>query len=187
MMQTGCELAARTGIHGFRIDESVLLAAEGELPMPGFRVDIQQDPRRIFPPQFNLLRCQLPGIFPQVITSFRYAETIPFPADQAAVMVHHADGADEVPIQDYGDELSAYAEVMRGRPDRPCPAGADQAVGFPKNLSFDEAFAQALANLPPLELPGADVLARVQVMEIGGLFGGIAGFRDLFVPYLPHP
>jgi hypothetical protein len=58
---------------------------------------------------------------------------------------------------------------------------------FSKNLSFDEAFAQALANLPPLELPGADVLARVQVMEIGGLFGGIAGFRGLFVPCLPHP
>jgi hypothetical protein len=27
----------------------------------------------------------------------------------------------------------------------------------------------------------ADVLVRVQVVEIGGLFGGIAGFNDLFV------
>jgi hypothetical protein len=39
-----------------------------------------------------------------------------------------------------------------------------------------------LANLPPLNLTGtADVLVRVQVVEIGGLFGGIAGFNDLFV------
>jgi hypothetical protein len=180
-MLTGCELAARTGIRAFRIDDSVLLVAEGELPTPGFRVDIQQDPRRIFPPQFDLLRCRLPGIFPQVVTPFRYAETVRFPADQTAVTVHHADGADEVAIEDYGDELSAYAEVMHGSPDRPCPPGADEAVGFSKTLSFDEAFAQALANLPPLEPPGADILARIQVVEIGGLFGGIAGFRDLFV------
>jgi hypothetical protein len=180
-MQTGCDLAARTQIRAFRIDQLLLLVAEGELPTPGFRVDIQQDPRRIFPPQFTLLRCVLPGIFPQVITPFRHAETVRFPADQATVTVHHADGADEVAIEGYVDELSAYAEAVRGSPDHRCPAGADEAVGFSKNLSFDEAFAQALANLPPLEVPGADILARVQVVEIGGLFGGIAGFRDLFV------
>jgi hypothetical protein len=180
-MKNSCELAARTGIHAFRIDQDLLLVAEGELPTPGFRVDIQQDPRRIFPPQFSLLRCQLPGIFPQVITPFRYSETVRFPADQATVTVHHADGSDEVSIEDCGDELSAYAEAMHGSPDRPCPPGADEAVGFSKNLSFDEAFARALANLPPLDVPGADILTRVQVMEIGGLFGGIAGFNDLFV------
>jgi hypothetical protein len=181
-MQNSCELAARTGIRAFRIDQDLLLVAEGELPTPGFRVDIHQDPRRIFPPQFSLLRCRLPGIFPQVITPFRYSETARFPADQATVTVNHADGSDEVSIEDCGDELSAYAEAVHGSPDRPCPPGADEAVGFSKNLSFDEAFARALANLPPLNLTGtADVLVRVQVVEIGGLFGGIAGFRDLFV------
>jgi hypothetical protein len=86
-----------------------------------------------------------------------------------------------VPVEDCGEELSAYARAVRGSPDRPCPPGAEEAVGFSKNLSFDEAFAQALANLPPLDLPGADVLARVEVTEVGGLFGGIAGFNDLFV------
>ena len=180
-MQDSCELAARTSIRAFRTDQDLLVVAEGELPTPGFRVDVQQDPRQTFPPQFSLLRCQLPGIFPQVITPFRYSETVRFPADPATVTVHHADGADEVAIEDCGEELSAYAEVVRGSPDRPCPAGADEAVGFSKNLSFDEAFARALADLPPLDVPGADVLARVQVVEVGGLFGGIAGFRDLFV------
>jgi hypothetical protein len=98
------------------------------------------------------------------------------------VTVHHAEGADKVTIEDYSSELQAYAETLRGSPDRPCPPGADEATGFSSNLSFDEAFAQALANLPPLNLTGtADVLVRVQVVEIGGLFGGIAGFNDLFV------
>jgi hypothetical protein len=71
---------------------------------------------------------------------------------------------------------------VKGSSDRPCPPGADEATGFSRNLSFDEAFAHALANLPPLDLTGtADVLVRVQVVEIGALFGGIAGFNDLFV------
>jgi hypothetical protein len=181
-MPTDCELAARTRIRAVRVDQNLLLIAEGELPSPGFQVDIRQDPRRIFPPQFDLLRCQLPGSFPQVITPYRYAETVRFPADQTTVTVHHADGADQVTIEDYSTELQGYADTLRGSPDRPCPPGADEATGFSGNLSFDEAFAQALANLPPLNLTGtADVLVRVQVVEIGGLFGGIAGFNDLFV------
>ena len=181
-MLTDCELAQRTRIRAFRVDQNLLLIAEGELPSPGFRVDISQNPRRIFPPQFDLLRCPLPGLFPQVVTPFRYAESVPFPADQDQVTVHHADGADQVPIQDYGPDLQGYAAVVRGSADRPCPPGADEATGFSSTLSFDEAFAQALANLPPLDLGGtADVLVRVQVVEIGGLFGGIAGFNDLFV------
>jgi hypothetical protein len=181
-MQANCELTSRTRIRAFRAAQNLLLVAEGQLPSPGFRVDIRQDPRRIFPPQFDLLRCQLPGIFPQVITPFRYAETVQFPADQTTVIVHHADGADDVAIEDYGKELQAYADVLRGSPSSPCPPGADEATGFSSNLSFDEAFVKALANLPPLDLTGtADVLVRVQVVEIGGLFGGIAGFNDLFV------
>jgi hypothetical protein len=180
-MQSSCELAARTGIRAFRTDQNLLLVAEGELPTPGFRVDVQQDPRGTSPPQFSLLRCQLPGIFPQVVTPFRHSVTVRFPADQATVTVHHADGADQVPVEGCGEELSAYARAVRGSPDRPCPPGAEEAVGFSKNLSFDEAFAQALASLPPSDVPGADILARVEVTEVGGLFGGIAGFNDLFV------
>jgi hypothetical protein len=180
-MPTVCELASRTRLRAFRADQDLLIVAEGQLPTPGYRVDIHLDPRRIFPPQFDLVRCQLPGVFPDVVTPFRYGETVRYPADQATVTVRHADGADEVTIEHCGVELAAYGQVLAGSPDRPCPDGADQAVGFSKRLSFDEAFATALANLPPLDGQGTDVLTRVQVVEIGGLFGGIAGFNDLFV------
>lgn len=182
-MKTGCELATRTSIRAFRVHDNVLILAEGELPSPGFRVDIEQDPRRIFPPQFDLLRCRLPGIFPQVITPFRYSETVPFPPDQPQVTVHYADGADAVEIEECGKELLPYVRAISGPPEGACPEGAEQATGFSKSLSFDEAFADALAKLgPPQPRPGtADVLFTVKVVEIGGLFGGIAGFNDLFV------
>jgi hypothetical protein len=180
-MNAGCELAQRGRIRAFRAEAYVLIVAEGDLPTPGFEVDIVPNPARIFPQQFDLVRCPLVGIFPQVITPFVYAETVRFPTDQHVVTVHHADGADEVDIQDCGKELSAYAEVMSGSAARVCPPGADEAVGFSRSLRFDEAFANAVANLPPSDAVLADALARVEVVEIGGLFGGFAGFRDLFV------
>src|SRR5512144_2541542 len=98
LMPNGCELSTRTRIRAFRAQQNLLIVAEGELPTPGYRVDIQQDPRRIFPPQLDLLRCALPGVFPTVVTPFRYAETVPFPADPPTVTVHDEAFAD-APVQ----------------------------------------------------------------------------------------
>ena len=63
------------------------------------------------------------------------------------------------------------------------PRTARRGEPFSKNLSFDEAFADALAALPPFEpSPVRPTSWRpLRVVEIGGLFGGIAGFHDLFV------
>lgn len=180
-MPPTCELAERTRLRAQRTGESVLIIAEGELPTPGFRVDITQNPRRIFPPEYDLLRCPLAGTFPQVITPFRYCETVQHPADHPTITVHHADGTDTIEIEECGDELAPYVQAVHGAADPSCPDDADRSTGFSKNLSFDEAFADALANLPPLNVQGADILSRVHVVEIGGLFGGIAGFNDLFV------
>ncbi|HKR49776.1 MAG TPA: hypothetical protein VJT72_09400 [Pseudonocardiaceae bacterium] len=180
-MTVTCELAQRTRIRAFRTQQYVLIIAEGKLPTPGFDVDTALSPFDIFPPQFNLLRCPRPGIWPQVVTPYRYAETVRFPEDQPTVTVHHADGADQIDIEECGDELADYVRAINGDADRPCPESADQATGFSRTLSFDEAFANARANLPPVDSPGADILERIQVVEIGGLFGGIAGFHDLFV------
>ncbi len=176
-----CELAERTRIRAFRAQQYVLIVAEGELPTPGFDVDITQSPLRIFPPQFNLLRCPRPGISPQVVTPYRYAETVQFPADQPTVTVHHADGTDQVDIEPCGKELSPYVQAISGDADRQCPPGADEAPGFSRNLSFEEAFADARAKLPPFTTTVADALETIRVVEIGGLFGGFAGFNDLFV------
>ncbi len=175
-----CELASRMALRALRSGDNVLIVAEGELPSPGYEVDVAQSLIPIFPPQFNLLRCALPGIFPQVITPYTYSETVRYPADQPHITVHHADGADEVAIEECGRQLAPYVEVVRGH-DGDCPEGADQAVGFSKSLSFDEAFADAVAKLPPLTPAHPDTLVTIRVLETGALFGGIAGFRDLYV------
>ena len=176
-----CELASRNQIRAFREGQQVLIYAEGELPSAGFDVDILESMLRIFPPQFNLQRCPKPGFFPLHATPYRYADTVRFPEDQAQITVHYADGTDRVDIEACGDELSGFVQAVRGSADRACPEGADQAVGLSPNRSFDEAFANAVANLPASDALLADALATVQVLEVGGLFGGFPGFHHLFV------
>ena len=180
-MTATCELAQRTRIRAFRAQQYVLIIAEGELPTAGFDVDIAESPLRSFPPQFTLLRCPPPGIRRQVATPYRHAATVRFPADQPTVTVHHADGTDQIDIEKCGKELADYVRVISGDADHPFPERADQATGFSKKLSYDEAFANALANLPPLESPAVAGSEKIQVVKIGGLFGSIAGFHDLFV------
>ena len=171
------KLAERSSIRAFRAGPYVLIIAEGKLPSPGHEVDIVQSRLRIYPPQHDLVARSLPGVYPQVVTPYLYGETVRFPADQPVVTVHHAEGSDQVEIKDSGAELSAYLQAVSGG-----TAGqADEATGFSKNLSFDEAFASALESLPATTTKTADAMDRVQVVEIGGLFGGIAGFHDMYV------
>jgi hypothetical protein len=179
-MKPRCELSTRTALRAFYAHEHLLIVAEGELPSPGFYPDIEQRPERIFPPRYSLLRCPRPGLFPQVVTPFRHSESFRLGERPEAVTVFHADGSDEVSVEDCGTELAPYAETV-GRVEEECPDGADQTTGFSKNLSFDEAFSDALAKLPAIEDPHPDQLERVRVLEIGALFGGIAGFHDLIV------
>jgi len=181
-MANACELARRTTIRAFRVGAKVLIVAEGELPSPGWEAKVEQRPERIFPPFFQILRCPRVGFFPQIVVPYRHAETIEFPEDRSEVVVFHADGRDEVSIEACGDDLAAYSDVVGGGSgERACPDEADEATGFSSNLSFDEAFADALTRLPAFEPTHPDTLERVTVVEIGGLFGGIAGFNDLFV------
>jgi hypothetical protein len=178
-MRTQCESASRTRIRAFRSGEHLLIVAEGEVPTPGYDVEIEQSPLRIFPPQFNLLRCRRPGIFPQIVTPYRHSETVMYPASQTEVTVNHADGADQVPIETCGEELGPYVRAIGA--ESACPDGADMATGFSKKLSIDEAFADAVAKLPALTPAHPDTLETVRVVETGALFGGIAGFHDLYI------
>ena len=60
-------------------------------------------------------------------------------------------------------------------------AQVDSATGYSRAMRFDEAFANAVAGLPPLRPDHPDTLETVRVIEIGGLFGGIAGLNQLYV------
>jgi hypothetical protein len=95
--------------------------------------------------------------------------------------VHHRDGQDEVEIQACGEELAGFAAAVGERQNQVAGPAPREATGMSRNLSFDEAFADALAQLPPPATSHPDQLTSVVVTETGGLFGGIAGFHHLYV------
>jgi hypothetical protein len=72
------------------------------------------------------------------------------------------------------EQSGQYSQKGRSKP-------GDEATGRSRNLSFEEAFTDAVKNLPPLDPSHPDALDVVVVTEIRGEFGGIAGFHDLVV------
>ncbi|MGB1016679.1 MAG: hypothetical protein ACPG4T_21250 [Nannocystaceae bacterium] len=62
-----------------------------------------------------------------------------------------------------------------------------ESVGYSNKLSFDEAFADALKKLPPPSMKFPDMMETVEVVHIGGTFGGIAGFHRMEVRIRAYP
>lgn len=175
------EPATRQELRAFRLPSNhLLITARGENPTPGYAVDVEQSVIKIFPPQFVLRRRQLPGIWPQVVSPYQYSEIVSYPAEQKTIKIHHAEGSDDVVIEPL-DERTARFTATVSRTAQTAPEGSDEATGFSSKLSFDEAFADALANLPEPKEPVADQLQRITVQETGALLGGIVGFHHLFV------
>lgn len=174
-MVRNCELANRSTIRIFQCAGHLLICADGDLPTPGFDVKIEQNPARIFPPQFNILQCRRSGNFAQVITPYKICRSFPLADRVPEITVHHAEGTDKVSVESCNDDLARYEDSCRQDDDY----DGVQVTGRSTSLSFNEAFADAVAQLPPS--PVADGLTRLKVAEIGGLFGGIAGFHELFV------
>ena len=58
---------------------------------------------------------------------------------------------------------------------------SDQATGYSSSLSFDEAFHDALKNLPKHDPKHPDETTGITVESIGAELGGYAGHRRLKV------
>jgi hypothetical protein len=175
---TGWQPAQRTRIRAFRAGRYVLLLAEGRVPDPGFEVSVHRSPLRIFPQQYHLVQRRRPGFFPAVLVPYRHAEVVLFPVEAPTVVVHHAGGSDPVDVEEAGEDLAGFAAVVS---DGASGGPSAEAVGSSAGMSFDEAFADAVTNLPPFEPPFPDAMDRVVVADTGALFGGIAGLHHLFV------
>ena len=175
-------LAQRSSIRAFRAGRHLLILAEGDLPDPGWEVDIAPSPRMGWPPHFDLLRRERPGAWGRSVAPYRHGEVVTYPDDLPTVTVHHVDGEDEVEIEPCGDDLAEFAALVGGGTEQAGdPAAGAEAVGMSRRLDFDEAFADALTHLPPSIPARAGAVTRVNVVDVGALFGGSAGFHHLVV------
>lgn len=78
------------------------------------------------------------------------------------------------------DEAGTVAPITLGGSNWKEPPIAE-VTGYSDNLSFDEAFRDAIKNLPTNTYSYPDQLKTYSVVRIGAEFGGIAGFHRLTV------
>jgi hypothetical protein len=172
------QLARRRKIMAFRFGRRLWITAEGMKPSPCYEVEVQQALIKIFPPQYNLLWRQTPGVMcPQVLTPYRVSGSFPAMGSQDYVVVHHAGGEDKVKVHDIplaglsergGAELAESEDAAGG--------GGALYTGY-SPTSFDEAYFDAVSKIPI----HPDELFHVRVVEQGGTHGSIVGITELFV------
>lgn len=75
---------------------------------------------------------------------------------------------------------------MATPPQVSVPGTRQEVSGRSRNLSFDEAFADAIKNLPPRTPSHPYEIDVVTVIEIKGEFGGFTGLHDLVVMVRRH-
>lgn len=176
-MKVPCHLANRESIRAFYSQGILSIVATGQVSA-GDRVDIEMIPLLTTPLEFRLQACPQPGVWPRVMVPYRQRESFLLSRHPdrvriaGTIRVHHQDGVDDVHLEGVPEELEAG-----GRPG----AGQRTASGYSSNLSFDEAFGEAVKMLTEEGDPQPDEFLHVRVEEVGGYFGGIAGFRELYV------
>lgn len=147
------------------------------------------------PPEFTLNWCPTAVFCPEVETPYDHTEVFYIGTPRPHVKVHHADGVDEVPLEGIDDDEAAGTSAvpwLKNATDEGRLSGSesgDEAVGHSSRLTyddswargFDEAFSDALRNLPEREAKHPDELITVRIVDAGAIFGGFAGFRHMYV------
>jgi hypothetical protein len=170
-----CVLSSRKSFRAYSVDEHLLIVATLDIPH-GYDLRLH---RNLLcgggAPEFTFESTRKPGLWPQDIqTDYHHAEIFRVGQRPDHVRIRHADGVDDLrvgPVAEADDSgfVPRLAETV------------EEATGLSPNLSFDEAFANAHANLPPIESRDPGQLERITVVETGALFGSVAGFHHLFV------
>jgi hypothetical protein len=174
-----CRPAARSSIRAFSYPGHLVVRAEGEVPTPCHQVEIE----RVFPghgsaPEYSLRQCLDPRVrCMQVVTPYDVSEIFAERHVPDEITVHHAEGSDRVRVEPL-EEPVVGAEPAPAGEERAGPVGRT-VVGRSASWSFQEAFADAVSQIPVQAF--ADALLRVRVEDVGGEFGGIAGFHHLYV------
>ena len=80
-----------------------------------------------------------------MFTPYKVSKSFPLADKVPEITVHHAEGSDKVAVEPCKEDLYSYEESCRSGDDDQTGLSATGRSGA---LSFDEAFADALAQLP---------------------------------------
>jgi hypothetical protein len=176
----------------------LFVLAKGEKPNPCYEVTIERSPLAIYPPQFVVRACVEPGkICSQLVTPYT-AFNLFASGPLETITLKTAQGDRQIPVKRIEEPR---VQGMRGGDHVPYPLTIPirlssvfeeklevleapkprEATGYSESFSFDEAFRDAVQNLPPAESAYPDKLVTVEVTSVGALFGGFIGLNKMYV------
>lgn len=202
-----CDRAAKPHLGAVYVQNRLFITARGQKPTPCHTVEVRQSPLLIFPPQYEVRQC-LPAGAKCIQRVVEYTATGMFHGLPGThVTVHYEGGSEQVPVTTIDDPAGAPADAADLVAAKASDADTSleplrlgtlletgdasgvrilagervEATGYSSKFSFDEAFQDAIGNLPPDRNPFPDKLTTVRVESIGAEFGGIAGLHRMVV------
>jgi hypothetical protein len=182
-------LAECEKVQAFDLLGRLFIVADGHKPTPCHMVRVVQNPILIFPPQY-MVQWEQPKPCPDLITPYHtVGGPFTLPSSQKSVKVAYLREGKSV-TEDVEVKI-VRAPAAGGGGDAPTPFAAatpavtspatDTARGYSTAFSFEEAFMNAIHNLPKRKPSHPDELETIEVKKIGAEFGGIVGFNHMFV------
>ena len=171
-VKSAWELARVKSAEAYFIGGHLILIISGDKPTPCYRIRIDQL-TDLEPPTFVVQWREVGSFCTDVVTPYREVRIFFIGAYSETVNLETADGTKSVKVKKLPLPLEGAAAeaAKKASPDR-------SATGYSSRFSFEEAFLNAIAQLPP-RYP--DELQQFIVVETGAFVGGIAGIRMLFV------
>jgi hypothetical protein len=195
-----CSFALSTQLTAIHVNQTLILAARGTKATPCHQVRFERSPLDVEPPRFLLRSCLDERVTcVQMTVPYEVVNMFHIGGPRAVILVEDASGSREVPVRIVNDPHLAAADpdaqfspwpfpgqalrtssLFEGRIDA-VRAEPRNATGYSDAFSFDEAFKDALSNLPPDPHPLPDKLTTVRVTGSGAQLGGLIGFHRLYV------
>ncbi len=166
------EAPGRAEYSAYRLGTAVFITAKGVLPNWNQIPDIRQLPIRIFPPQFGMF-FYTPAIVLPTLRPFVISEPFGYPKDEKTLTMHDLDGSHVIEIADAAVHLPSVALAETAK-------GGVPMTAMGHGSSLQDAYDNAVAQLPTRESGVADSFVTYKLLETGSFYGGFAGIRAYF-------
>lgn len=167
------ELARVKKSEAYYFGGHLILIVSGDKPTPCYKVRIERSPLGVEPPTFIVEWREIGDFCPDVVTPYRQVGIFYIGTYREKINVVSAEGTKSVAVKKLPLPLEgAAAEAAKKAP------APRTATGYSRRFSFEEAFENAIEQLPPLY---PDELQHFVVTETGAFVGSIAGLHELYV------
>lgn len=169
-VQSPWEFARVNTAEAYSLAGHLIIVVTGDKPTPCYQVRIEHVITVAPPDTFAVEWRAIGGLCPTVVTPYRKAATFNIGSTPDKIALLTADGTKTVTVTHLPVAGKAGAEAAK--------RGPRTATGYSSRFSFEEAFDNAIQQLPP-SFP--DELQQFTVTETGAIVGGIAGLHEMYV------